>query len=319
MRRGLVEKEMRDSDSFTLVRTGKRLRHLTYTFSLKDYDMDLSGFAKGLSLKSLETGRLLQKIRYAMSTEKNRKLKKDFSRFQKEQIKLDLPPPPSKQAKADRTRPVASTSAGRSGLKQRIQRAQDGEESDRELIRHLVKALAEIQQQLRGGRTFAEDVFRPLVPALPVLTSTTKTNVPPQQGYRYVKVSCRGKRRSSQATAVQETPAGTNSVNSAAPLRAAMKNRKRMERCNKARETAAVSLTCKEDVGYMAALTKANNAINLKDIGIGGLPWRRDFNGAFIWPVCRKAARANAEKVAKALRRALSDAKISVQQRCSSI
>ncbi|KAI4475777.1 hypothetical protein M0804_014093 [Polistes exclamans] len=277
MHRGLVKEKMRDSDSIALIPL----------------------------LESLETGRLLQKMRDAMSTavadkmrsgnlksgffgrmkryyqevlraenkaigEQNRKLREDFAQLQKEQRILELPIPHLSQQR---------------------------------LIGHGQQRVLRLK-----GRDCSS-----------VFSGPETTNVPPRQSNGFVEVGRRGRKRADQTPAGQETPAGTNFVNGAAPSRAAKKSRKRRERRRRARETAAVSLTCKEDGGYLAALTKANDAINLKDIGIGALLSRRSLNGAFIWQVRGKEAGAKAEKVAEALRRAVPDAKISVPQRCSFI
>ncbi|KAI4476162.1 hypothetical protein M0804_013825 [Polistes exclamans] len=220
--------------------------------------------------------------------------------------------------------PVTTTTPGSLGAQQRLQQARDDVGSDREILRQLVRAVADIQRQLRGGgRTYAEAASSPLTLAAAaptVVPKTTKVSLPMSKGDDgFVEVVRRGGRRSGQAPAGREALAGSRTTTEAAPTRAARKNLKRRERRRRTQETAAVSLTCDEEGGYLEALRKANEAIQLKDIGIDGLPCRRGLNSAFIWQIRGKEARAKAGKVAEALRRAVPETRVAVPQRCSAI
>ncbi|KAI4476159.1 hypothetical protein M0804_013822 [Polistes exclamans] len=68
LKRAPRKEALLDLEVSTVVRTGKRKRPLAYTSSSEDDIIDLSGAAGEISFESLETGRLLERMRDAMST-----------------------------------------------------------------------------------------------------------------------------------------------------------------------------------------------------------------------------------------------------------
>ncbi|KAI4475782.1 hypothetical protein M0804_014098 [Polistes exclamans] len=84
------------------------------------------------------------------------------------------------------------------------------------------------------------------------------------------------------------------------------KNQKR-----RIRETAAVSLVCKEAATYRDDLVKARESINLKEKGLETMTVRRGLTRAFIRSIRGKDAAAKADRVAEALKKTIPEAKFS--------
>ncbi|KAI4473963.1 hypothetical protein M0804_015081 [Polistes exclamans] len=89
------------------------------------------------------------------------------------------------------------------------------------------------------------------------------------------------------------------------------KKAKKKNRTRRVRETAAVSLVCKEAATYRDALVKARETINLKELGLETMTVRRGLTGAFIWSITGKKAAAKADRFAEALKRTVPEAKVS--------
>ncbi|KAI4474241.1 hypothetical protein M0804_014942 [Polistes exclamans] len=84
-------------------------------------------------------------------------------------------------------------------------------------------------------------------------------------------------------------------------------------------ETAAMSITCKDDGLYRDVLQRAVEAVKLEDFGLKGMPCKRGVTGAFIWEANEERALEKVNQIVKVLKKVLPEAKVTCLQRMGEI